>query len=438
MPYLLFEESPADPPASFDRSPTGSFSFDAVAFKEWRRICGEIRAKCVKLAWEPQANRAIASVMFRAFQERVKDVISPLRYGDDSRYLTDCGVPADAREAFRRQLIDVGNWANEQERLSREALYKRYIVADDTPAWEGKYDPSKPFCFALKQLFDLNYTVNLTDALGLYTLTPIDSLPRTSLQELTVAEQRAKAQGAILEPKHLESLASQFAFDLTQGGLYLKSMGDLSLQDVLAIRDRDEWHAYIQAMQALLADTRGDPRAALEGNALQGQMRAIYARYKRLMRVTTDYVKRNRDGVAEERWTPLATLLIDIGGALFTLAIVPPSAGFGAALVYGVAGNILQNKAGMVARMLIRGTASLGAQADLQASLDFMRARFTDAKSLMHAVGTGDAAELHVPIFEKAGFKFVKDLGKNLTHLYDETVNFPEDVEQDAAEVALA
>lgn len=422
IPYLLTEQTPADLPQGVDQSKAGDFPFDAPALMQWQQVLQEVRPRCIRMSWDDTGNKLLTEPMFAAYHSRINNIGLPLQYGQYDRYLQDCGVPSVQRGDFANQLRLVAKWSADQPRMSRNGLYQEFIVADGTETHLGKYDPDKPYSYALKQLFDLDYSVNLTDALGLYTLTPIDSLPRTALQELTVRARQAAGQGAELSPDDLGSLVRQFKFSLSQGGAYLRSMGDLTLQDVLTIRDTDEWKGYIRALRILL-DSTAAPEDALGKGLLQSQMEQVYSRYADLARVMTRHVKVHRADAAVETWTPLASLIIDVGGALLTAAIVPSAAGFGAAFVYGVAGNIFQDKVGMVARLLIRGTATLGAQADLENSLDFMRAKLKDARELIER--TGD--EARVPILDQAGFMYVDNLQARLTRQYDETVNFPEE-----------
>lgn len=434
VPYLLREQTPADLPRGLDLRPgVEDFGFNRKSFVDWRELLRDVRAQCVRLSWDDSDNITLTNVMFASFQNRVTGMRQPLTWGDPARYLADCGVSTEERQAFEQRLKDVYVWAGDNPVFGREHLYKEFVVAPGTNVSEGRYDRSKPYCYALKQLFDLNYSVNLTDALGLSTLTPIDALSRTSLQELTVLANLARTRGEELDPDDVVKLVRQLAFGLVQGGLYLKSMGDLTLQDVLDIRATDEWHAYIQTVQRLLTITlkpSGNPgdantiKAAL-GRGIGGEMEAIYKAYDALARVMTQQVTKNHADVAVERWAPLATLVIDLGGALLTAAIVP-AVGLGPAFVYGFLGNIVQDKVGAVARLLIRGNAALGAQAALESSLDFMKVKLKHAKELIKTVGE----ETHIPLLEEAGFTYVPNLFERLTRQYDQAINYPEELQE--------
>src|SRR5207245_1308260 len=96
-------------------------------------------------------------------------------------------------------------------------------------------------------------------------------------------------------------------------GLYLKSMGLLSLLNVLEVRHMDEWEAYIKSVETLLSD----PFKFAEGGA-----ESIYKNYIRLAERMTDLVvKRGEERRAEltEVWTPVIELVIDVAGAILTV-----------------------------------------------------------------------------------------------------------------------
>ena len=138
---------------------------------------------------------------------------------------------------------------------------KEFVVTGPNTA-ERRYNRRKPFAAELKQLFDLRYNANLPDALGSYLLTPADSLPRISLQELTAPQRLPLITGEEIV-QHLKRLA----FDLVQQGLNLPSLHLLSLQDVAEIRRMDEWQHYMQQLRTLLAH----PQTFADGAAAGGR-----------------------------------------------------------------------------------------------------------------------------------------------------------------------
>src|SRR6266567_7636593 len=111
--------------------------------------------------------------------------------------------------------------------ITRNILYQNFVTAGENTT-ARLYDGTKPFAGEIKQLLDLAYNGYLADALNGYLLTPIDSPNRLILQDWeTLIRNKVQITGDTL----IQMLRSN-AFALLQEGLYLKSMGLLSLQDV--------------------------------------------------------------------------------------------------------------------------------------------------------------------------------------------------------------
>src|SRR5260370_618971 len=98
---------------------------------------------------------------------------------------------------------------------------------------------TKPFTGEIKELLDLAYARNLPDALGGYLLTPIDSLPRSALQE-AADELRSSDTTA----QDITKMLQRKLFEFVQEGRYLPSLDLLSLPDVHQIRGMSEWNDY--------------------------------------------------------------------------------------------------------------------------------------------------------------------------------------------------
>jgi len=162
-------------------------------------------------------------------------------------------------------------------------------------------------------------------------------------------------------------------FDLVQSGLYLKSMHLLSLEDVLEIRQMEEWEGYVNSLDTLL---NGD----LEKFGVYAPV--IYQQYALLMqRVTAMLTPRYRNVMSETNftaaWDPTPTLEVDIGGAK-------------ASIVWGKAGASCvlsglrspaptpERRAPFIARLKVGGSDEAPVRADLLTNVDFMKGKLDD------------------------------------------------------------
>lgn len=395
VPYLYAEESPDQP---------GGFSSDEHARQAWGLVCQEVRAQCVRLAWDPQENAARNKAMARTFDQWVRAAVA----GDKDQFAHDLGLRGERIPAFTERLKGVAHLAADySDPLTREMLYKAFVVREGSAPADGYYanEHEKPFAKEIKQLLDLRYNTNLPDMLDRYALTPVESLPRSALQELRNTNDDQHSE---VSPDELMKLFRRLTFDMIQGGLYLKSMGELSLEDVLQVRDTNAWRQYTNSLQGLLRDPL----------QFQGRAQEVYRDYAALAGEMTKRVQRIRGDAAVARWMPAINLVILVGGAVLSAVWAPPALGLGKVVLWNMSQAVGQDRAGVAARLIIRGAAGLGAQADLRTSIDFMRRKSRDAETLWK--------DMRRMLEKQRGFKEVA--AEDLRALLDDAnINMPEE-----------
>lgn len=282
--------------------------------------------------------------------------------------MRDLNLDKSAESGLRQRLIDLGrfclDFSSQGKSVTRNDLYKAFVTAGNNPA-ERKYDKSRPFAGEIKQLIDLSYNCNLPDALGGYLITPVDSLPRTALQEWQKAAKQPGISGA-----ELLTLLQRTAFDLVERGLNVKSMDALSLQDVREIRKMDEWTLYIESVEKLLSNPL---------NFADGGADRVYEKYNRLTkRITNLIAGQNRKLDILTSWSPVAELVFYIAGAV--LSCIWTANGPVIQLLGQVAGDVGAAAVPVVGRLVIRDRSEKRAQQDLSTSVDFMRFSMRHAK----------------------------------------------------------
>ncbi|HKV59817.1 MAG TPA: hypothetical protein VJO32_16115 [Ktedonobacteraceae bacterium] len=356
IPYLYAEQTPVDLP---------NYEKDEKAFSAWQELCQDVRTRCVRLSWDDKENLQLAR---RHLAERFHRFALAAPAGDVETYLRDLNLDKSAESGLRQRLIDLGHFcldfSSRGKSVTRNDLYKAFVTAGDNPA-ERKYDISKPFASEIKQLIDLSYNCNLPDALGGYLITPVDSLPRTALQEWQKATKQPGITGG-----ELLTLLQRTAFDLVERGLNVKSMDALSLQDVQEIRKMDEWTLYIESVEKLL----NNPLNFADGGADR-----IYERYNRLAkRITNLIAGQDRKDNILTSWSPVAELVFYIAGAV--LSCIWTTSGPVIQLMGQVAGDVGAAAVPVVGRLVIRDRAEKKARQDLSTSVDFMRFSMRHAK----------------------------------------------------------
>jgi hypothetical protein len=300
IPFLFSEDSPIQAP-----------EFTTSAFEAWKQVCQEVKMKCVRLSWQEENKSIIREQIARKFHEFCKST----RSGDIEIYLGALNLPVDQREHFKKSLSDLRNKCNEIEDedklITREQLYEAFVTADGTKPVERKYDFTKPFAAEIKQLIDLKYNVNLPDVLGGIVLTPYDSLPRSALQEIyqynkNTEEKKGNAEDWL-------KLLKDSAFERLQQGIYLESLlqdgyldslASLNLQEVLEVRQTEEWAIYMKNMDDLLNHPE----------QFEAKAEPVYKSYIELNKQMTNLVKSKRSEKIEI-WTPSIEYILEIAGA---------------------------------------------------------------------------------------------------------------------------
>ena len=295
VPFIISGKSPSDSP-NFSSVPEG--------FRAWQQLCEEVRMSCLKLSWDEESNRQLVR---KLLAERFHMFAASVASVDLDTYIQHFGLDRSAKDSLRKRLIEMGQMClefSQQDRLvTREELYKAFVTVDGTPPAARRYDITKPFAGELKQLFDLAYNSYVADALGSYVITPADSLPRTALQEWQPASRQAQ-----VSIDELEGMLRSAAFGLLQQEPALKSMNLLTLQDVLDIREADEWMVYIESLEDLLLQPSSFGLRAVK----------VYQNYLELMRIVTDLVAQRFPSETSSllaAWTPITELILDAGSS---------------------------------------------------------------------------------------------------------------------------
>ncbi len=353
--WLLEEESPTDKPV---------YDLQEQAFAGWIKLCQEVRTSCIRLSWDTKENeKRTQTQLHRRFQQFVLGAET----GDIDTYIQDLNLDLEAKDSLHKvlvQMAQLGLELNSQGKLvTRNILYKKFVTADNNPA-ERRYDNS-PLAGAIKQLIDLRYNSNLPDALGGYLITPVDSPPRTALQEW-----QREAQRTSITAKELLVLLQHTSFDLIGRTSNVPSMDLLQLSDVRAIRATEEWARYMQNLQSLLKH----PEQFADGLAA-----GVYQSYAALaQRITGVINQQPGKGSLLTFWKPGIELVFNIAGAILSYRFADQGPQW--RLRGKVAELIAGETAPIVGKFVIRDLAEEHPQQDLSTGIDFLHFQIPDVQ----------------------------------------------------------
>lgn len=386
IPFLASEESP-------DQRP--NFDMKESLWKAWMDIVRDTYLSCVRLDWGDQSDdfKRLSGV----FHNYVQTLNTEQRAEHLAGYLR---IPKSDFPEFRKRLKDVALFAfnlADTRLVTRDDLYKEFVVTDGTNVAEGHYS-KKLYSAEIKQLVDLKYNVNLSDAMGRYSLTPEGSPPRSALGDL-----EETIQANIISPDNVDDILRALralAFDKITHGMYLKSLGDLKLADVIKTRETDEWHLYRDAMLDLLANPLQFPHLSA----------VFYAKFEKL-NTTITRIQAERD---QAKWEPWVKLLISVGAKAIEIAINPadPSQ----KILTTMGSGILSTGITPFLMRLSVGAKTL-TDADLDVSLDFMRGNVQTGRDVWN--------EMLGQLRSTPGFKLI---GDEIVTENDSNLNQPENL----------
>ncbi|MFE1788117.1 hypothetical protein ACFW7J_06935 [Streptomyces sp. NPDC059525] len=247
VPYLYTE-----------REATAEFGWghDRSVATAWRRlVTDESDPGLVRFDWDDASNRQRATQVGNFFSTQ----LSVLRRLPAEVLAQNLGIPKERARAMRVGILkDLYDWAGDQDidrDITRNMVYERFLSRPGTEPHENLLREGEHIVPA-KQLIDLLYSLGVPKASGLIALTPPDSPPRATLNEL-----REDSRPAADDPEAIGLLLRDlFADELHRAVDGPNSYAGLSLADIVRLRREEEWRAYIDSLEAFVCGGFRDGR----------------------------------------------------------------------------------------------------------------------------------------------------------------------------------
>ena len=264
VPYL-FKESSLTDGLEFDVRADGD--------RATRALVDEIgeAVTCVRLAIDdPTNNKATDSMAteFGAKLARLEFMNAEQRNAMASELFVDPGrlQQEGAWQAFDDaidQLVDYSIKKGRELRktsdkpLTRQDIYRDNFIAgqDDGNVAIGRFikpGTENPFMLELKKYVDLVYNTNLPDHLKRYTFTPANMPTRMALQDMPgEGYSHEQLSNVVSDSDALESIQRTFIAH-SQKAMNLPILHELTVADVLEIRDLPEWYQFKESQAKVL------------------------------------------------------------------------------------------------------------------------------------------------------------------------------------------
>ncbi len=254
IPYLYRETSLGDK-LEFDCQKAGD-----LATKVLLERVGDL--PCVRLAVDNKSNEEKIAKLGSYFREYLSGLKSKdeLLINNMASELFQCELQEDEWQTFLRNIDQFAKYVWEKGRsLSRNTIYKDWFIEDEgkkTDVSKGRFvkPPNDfPYLYQIKKIVDLRYNTNLPDMLGRYTFTPVGLPSRVALQDFY--------DNTDIPSEKIEKFVNESFTDIrrifvanTQTAMNLPLLGELSIPDVVEIRQMPEWNTFKQSQQKILSN----------------------------------------------------------------------------------------------------------------------------------------------------------------------------------------
>jgi hypothetical protein len=303
LPCLLGEATPV---------PRTQPDFEtAEGLDAWRRVAETTSMSCIRLSWDDDENTRLVNEMFREYNKFILDFAQ-----FDARALRrDLVLPDEAHaESLLKRLRAVARFVLDEleadRPITRDLLYKTFVVADGKSVTKHRFDAGKAHAAEVKQLLDLKYATNLADFIDVFSITPADSPRRTALQESALTLRgRDMKEPVLTDSEQLIHLLRNLAFENVQELLEaVPSLSKLSLADVRDVRGEREWESYQRVFSSVVnsasLETLTDPDVGAE---------AVAKAYLQMLGKAEEISASRRLGEVGERSEGFTQIGIDVG-----------------------------------------------------------------------------------------------------------------------------
>ncbi|SEC86662.1 hypothetical protein [Streptomyces sp. TLI_105] len=239
VPYLYTER---------DAASDFSWAHDRAVGHAWRRlVTEEADPALVRFDWDDESNRGKAGQIGNFFSSH----LSLLRRLRAKQLAQDLGIPEELARSMREGVLkDMYFWAGEQDNdrdITRNAVYERFITRPGTDPYQNLLRDGD-HVVPTKQLVDLLYSLGVPRAGGVIPLTPPDSPPRSTLQEL-----RTDLRPRDDDPEAIGRLLRDLFADVLHRAVDgPNSYAGLSLADIGRLRREEEWRAYVDSLDSFV------------------------------------------------------------------------------------------------------------------------------------------------------------------------------------------
>ena len=266
-------------------------------------------------------------------------------------------------DSFERAIDNLSDYAfakarelrRADKKMTRQDIYRDCFAAGDNDRERsrnvvlGRFRPSgggDRFLLEMKKCVDLIYNVNLPDHLKRYTFTPANMPSRMALQDAPgIGFSHDQVSSILTDPDALQWISQSF-MARTQAAMNLPLLSDLSVADVLTIRQLPEWEPFKDAQARILKN----PLQCLDN---LHEFEKAFDRFQRAL--SSWYNRKYGREQTIERYSNFVSLALSIGGVLVIAGshIGPVPHDLADAVLPGLAVSLPRKVKGYAAKLMV-------------------------------------------------------------------------------------
>lgn len=264
------------------------FHTDDTYLNNLRALLSDVDVSCLRFDWDSDEvnRRIIKKNLGRRFHNFVHDIT-----GVNKEILAKSfGISEKNQKEFNRRLRELSSFAhdfgdpddNEEEVVTRSAVYEHFVSPNNKKHDEGFIDHTKPFSREIKKIVDLKYNCNLPDALSRYAITADGDIDRTVLQEERGSELAGLEKFTRNDEGALIDILCRGAFDEFATFNSFSFLEKLSISEALSMKKTGAWRDYAELVKNILPTNNS---GALEEHAIfkPENLRALGAAHAELL-----------------------------------------------------------------------------------------------------------------------------------------------------------
>lgn len=233
-----------------EQMPCEETAYGNTNWEAWKRLCAEHRIYCLRMDWDDEQNNEMETDKRLSFPFHNYCVTTAENKYRIEQMIQSFSLSSDDSERMMRKWKQIQRDAiRTRERTakgySRSQFYIDHIIEGNTQVVECRISRRKRFACELKQIIDMRYNLNFTEAYGIKPMIPGDA----RLNPAVLDEMAGRFGGREVSAEELVYAAGAFHPEYFLGTVFIPETGELTLAQAEMTRNLPQWQRYIRLIE---------------------------------------------------------------------------------------------------------------------------------------------------------------------------------------------